>query len=88
MAVAESQRREKPEKIEQRKGPRTEWGPPVKQTAFLASPVYIGQAQEEEKNLIGAKTGPEASPLFTSFGLASPHASKIYFPFFLNKTEL
>ena len=41
--------REKPAKIEQRivRGP--EQGPQVKQTALLATPVYIGQAQGEEK---------------------------------------
>ena len=26
-----------------------EWGPQVKQTAVLTSPIYIGQAQGEEK---------------------------------------
>ena len=38
---AKRQRREKPVKIEQRKVQ----GPQVKQTALLASPIYIGQAQ-------------------------------------------
>ena len=45
MAVVKRQRREKPSKIEQRKVR----GPQVKQTALLASPIYIGQAQREEK---------------------------------------
>ena len=36
-------------KIEQRKVRGPEWGPQVKQTALLASPVYIGQAQGMEK---------------------------------------
>ena len=49
MAVAERQRREKPTKIEQRKIRGPEGGPRVKQTALLASPIYIGQAQGEEK---------------------------------------
>ena len=49
MAVAKKQRREKPMKIEQRKVRGPEWEPQVKQTALLASPVYIGQAQGEEK---------------------------------------
>ena len=37
-----------------------EWEPQVKQTALLASPIYIGQAQEEEKKHIkrGAKIEP------------------------------
>ena len=49
MAVAKRQGREKPEKIEKRKVRRSEWGPQVKQTAPLANPIYIGQAQGEEK---------------------------------------
>ena len=49
MAVAKRQGRENPVKIEQRKVPGPEWGPQVEQTALLASPIYIGQAQGEEK---------------------------------------
>ena len=49
MAVAKRQRKEKPGKIEQRKVWGQEWGPQVKETALLASPIYIGQAQGEEK---------------------------------------
>ena len=44
MVVAKRQRREKPAKIEHRKVQGPEWGPQVKQTALLASPIYIGQA--------------------------------------------
>ena len=51
MAVAKRQRREKPVKIEQRKVWGPEWEPQVKQTAFLASPIYIGRAEGEEKKL-------------------------------------
>ena len=82
MAVAKKQRREKPEKIEQRRVLGQEWGPQVKQTALLASPVYIGQVQGKEKNHIkrGAKIGLGASLLFASFGLACPHTSRMYFP--------
>ena len=47
MAVAKRQGREKPAKIEQRKVR----GPQVEQPALLASPIYIGQAQGEEKNI-------------------------------------
>ena len=36
-------------KIEQRKFRGLEWEPQVKQTALLASPIYKGQAQGEEK---------------------------------------
>ena len=49
MAVAKRQGREKPEKIEQRKVQGLEWGSQVEQTALLAGPIYIGQAQGEEK---------------------------------------
>ena len=45
MAVAKRQRREIPMKIEQKKVQGLEREPQVKQTALLASPVYIGQAQ-------------------------------------------
>lgn len=51
MVVAKKQGREKPMKIEQRKGRGPEWEPPVEQTAFKASPIHIGQAQGEEKNI-------------------------------------
>ena len=77
MVVAKKQGREKPTKIEQRKV----CGPQVKETALLASPIYIGQAQGEEKNIIrGAKIWLEASLFFVSFGSACPHASRMYFP--------
>ena len=49
MAVAKRQQREKPTKIEQRKVRGPKRGPQVEQTALLASPVYTGQAQGEEK---------------------------------------
>ena len=63
MVVAKRQRRErreKPRKIEQRNVQGPEWGPQVKQTALLASPIYIGQAQGEETKYItrGAKIEP------------------------------
>ena len=44
MVVAKRQRREKSAKIEQRKVWGLEWGPQVKQTALLASPIYTGHA--------------------------------------------
>ena len=82
MTVAKRQGREKPTKTEQRKVQMLELGPQVKQAGLLASPIYIGQAQWEEKARIkrGAKIGLGASLLFESFGSACPHASKIYFP--------
>ena len=49
MVVAKRQERGKHVKIEQRKVWGPEWGPQVEQTALLASPIYIGQAQGEEK---------------------------------------
>ena len=54
-----------------------EWEPQVKQTALLASPIYIGQAQEEEKK--HKKEEPKLSPA-SSFGSDRPHTSRIYFP--------
>ena len=49
MAVSKRQRGEKPGKTEQRAIRGLERGPQVKQTALLASPIYIGQAQGEEE---------------------------------------
>ena len=49
MSVAKRQRREKLAKMEQRKVWGPEWGPQVKQTALLASPIYIEQALGEER---------------------------------------
>ena len=48
MVVAKRQRKEKPVKMDQKKIWGLEWEPQVKQTALLASPIYIGQAQWEE----------------------------------------
>ena len=83
MALAKRPRTEKPTKIEQSKVQGLEGEPLVKQTALLASPVYIGQAQGEEKKHIkrGAKIEPLASLLLVSFGSARPHALRVYFPF-------
>ena len=71
MAVAKRQRRKKPAKIEQRKIPGPEWEPQMKHAALLASPVYRGQAQGEEAKMDWG----------SSFGLACPHASRMYFSF-------
>ena len=49
MAVAKRQEREKHAKIEQRKVQELELEPQVEQTALLASPIYIRQAQVEGK---------------------------------------
>ena len=49
MLLVKRQGREKPMKIEQRKVRGLEWGPQVEQVALLACPIYIGQAQGEEK---------------------------------------
>ena len=67
-----------------------ERGPQVEQTALLASPVYMGQAQGEEKRHIKreAKGLGVFLSLFTSFRSACPHALRMYFLSFLNKTEL
>ena len=49
MSVAKRRGREKPVKTDKRKVWGPEWGPQVQQTALLDSPVYIEQAQGEEK---------------------------------------
>ena len=57
MVVAKRQGREKPAEIEQRKVRGPERGPQVEQAALLATPIYRGQAQVEEKHLKrGAKS--------------------------------
>ena len=66
-----------------KKGLRTEVRTSGGETALLASPVYIGQAQGggEKKHIKrGAKIGPGASLLCASFGLAWSHASRMCFP--------
>ena len=75
--VAKRQGSEKPVKIEQMK----EWGPRVKQTALLASPIYIGQAQGQEKKITrGAKIEPRAC--------LSCLLGWMYFPLLANKTAV
>ena len=90
MVVAKRERREKPTEIEERKvrGPETD--PQVKQTALLASPIYTGQAQGEEKTYkkrsqrarFLSPTCSHAPPLSSLciFGLACPHTSRMDFP--------
>ena len=87
MAVAKIQGSEKAATIEQRKVQGSEWGPQVEQIALLASPIYIGQAQGEEKRTYKMRSqkarGLSLSPLC--------HALKpqgCTFLYFLNKTEL
>ena len=101
MAVAKRRGREKPVKIEQRKVWGPEWGPQVEETALLASPIYIGQAQGEEKHIKRGARGPGVSlPHALSLFLSlSPSTSRLLgqhalmprgciFLYFLNKTEL
>ena len=86
MAVAKRQGREKPEKIEQRKvkgrsEDRSEDLRKNKQHSWL-SPICIGQAQVEEKNI---KEGAKAhslslSPSLRVFSLTCPHASRMDSP--------
>ena len=66
MGVAKRQGREKPVKIEQRKVQGLELRPQVEQTALLASPIYIGQAQGEERKHIN-KRSQRAGGLSLSF---------------------
>ena len=80
MAVAKRQRKEKsPRKWNKRKSvDRTENFRGKKLTPFLASPIYIGQAQEGgDKTYKRRKPRQiEASPL----GSASPYFSRLYYP--------
>ena len=84
MLVDKRQGREKPVEIEQRKVQGLEGGPQVEQTALLAGPIYIGQAQGEGKTYkkrrpksqgsLSLPPSPRRSSLFASFGSACPHA--------------
>ena len=99
MAVAKRQGREKPVKIEQRKVRGLEWEPRVEQTALLASRIYIGQAQGEEKHIkreakgLSLSLSPtrwRAPSLFSSrlwVGMPS-HLEDGFSCYFLNKIEL
>ena len=69
MAVAKRQGRENPMKIKERKVRGLEWGPLVEQTALLASPNYIEQAQGEEKTY--KKKSQRARSLSLSLPLSS-----------------
>ena len=84
MAVAKRQGREKPAKIEQRKVRGPEWGPQVKQTALLASPIYIRQAQGEEKKSFkrGAKELGLSLSSICIFWVGMPSRLEEYFPLF------
>ena len=64
--------------MEQKKIQGQDWESQVKQTALLASPIYIGQVQGEEKE---DKKGAKTEPL-SFFGLAHPPSSRMYFPLF------
>ena len=75
MAVAKRQGGERPAEIEQRKVR----GPQVEQTALLASPIYIRQAQGEEKHIKGGAKAlslclPCMRALFLSLSLSLPLA--------------
>ena len=87
MAVAKRQRKEKARENRTKEGLRTrvrisdKTNKQTKNPAFLASPIYIGQSQGEEKkthekrNQIWARV----SLLFVSFGSACSPASRRYF---------
>ena len=91
MVVAKRQGREKPSKVEQSKVWGPEWGPQVKQTALLATPSYIGQAQGEKEKHIKEEPKDQVSlSLFSSY-LSDWHALTPgggIFLYILNKTEL
>ena len=85
MVVAKRQRKEKPAKMEQKKIQGLESEPQMKQTALLASPVYTGQAQGEEKKHI--KEEPKLSPsLLLGRPALTPHGC--IFLCLPNKSEL
>ena len=98
MVVAKRLGREKPAKIEQRKVRGLDGGPRAEQTALLASPVYIGQAQGEGKKTYkkrsqraGALSLRLILSLLFSSCLLGWHAlmpQGCIFLYFLNKTEL
>ena len=81
MAVAKRQRKEKAHENRTKEGPRTRVRI-LGKTALLASPIYRGQAQGEEKKHTkrGAKIESGAFLLFTSFGPAHPLTSRMSFP--------
>ena len=85
MVVAKRQRKEKARKDGTKENLQMEWEPQVKQTALLASPAYIGQAQGKETKHIkrGAKTEPAS---FLGQPTLMPQGCTIFcLP---NKTEL
>ena len=90
MVVAKRQRREKPAKIEQRKVRELERRPQVKQTALLASPIYIGHAQGVEKKHIKRVIRIEPGVLFSLClsGWAALVPQGCIFLCLPNKTEL
>ena len=87
--MAKWQERGKSSKTEQKKFWGLEWGAQVKQTALLASPVYIGQAQREEKKHIkwGANIGQGGGLSSCLLGRHALTPRGCIFLYFLNKTE-
>ena len=85
MVVTERQRREKPVETEQRTiwGPE-EWGPQVKQTALLDSPIYIGQAPGWGDKCIKGGNLEGLRPLFySSCGSDSFFEGVLFFVFLI-----
>ena len=89
MVVDKRQGREKPVEIEQRKVRGLEGGPQVEQTALLAGPIYIGQAQGEGKTY-KKRSQRAGAPLFSSPLRVSmlSHLEDVFSCYFLNKIEL
>ena len=97
MVVDKRQGREKPVEIEQRKVRGLEGGPKVEQTALLAGPIYIGQAQGEGKTYKkrrpkgqGSLSPSPALLTLVSLRLLGQHAlmPRGCIFLYLNKTEL
>ena len=102
MAVAKRQGREKTPKIEQRKVWGPGWGPQVKQTAFLASPIYKEPGEERIKKKKKIERGAKGQGVSLSLPLSHSllfFLSLLYASiglacphalrvYFLNKTDL
>ena len=88
MVVAKRQRKGKTHKNGTKENPWTSvrTSGETKHATFLASPIFTGQAQWGSRQTY-KKRKPrwiEASPL----GSAHPYASRVYYFYLLNKTEL
>ena len=82
MVVAKRQGRGKPAKNRTKEGPRTgvRTSGRKKQHSWLAQFTWGKSRGRKKTYKRGAEIGLGASLLFASFGLAGPHALRMYFP--------